>query len=211
MKASRRSPRIAVFVLFSLLAGVGAVWFLLRPAAAPPPVVLHPSAKQVADTRLHLAKLDQAVSRPAPGPRTLRLSENDLNVMLAANKSVHKLLVSRGVQAVQVVLEEPNAVTLHASLRVKGHTQNIQISGLLLPDPKMGLRFAASSAQAGRFPLPPALITAQANQLAARLSGPVLSRLSLTIQSVAVEKKDLVLVGVPRAMASLRSASPARH
>lgn len=184
--------------------------FLPRPSPAPPPVVLHPSAKQVAETQQHLAKLDQAVSRPAPGPRTLRLSENDLNVTLAENKSVRKLLASRGVQAVQIVFEEPNVV-LHASIRIQGHTQNVQIRGTLLSDPRTGIRFAASSAQAGRFPLPPALITAQANQLAARLSGPVLSRLSLTIQSVAVEKKDLVLVGVPRATASPQSASPVRH
>ena len=209
MRTAPRSPRRVAFILFGLLVAGSAAWFLLRPSPAPPPVVLHPTAAQVTETRQHLASLDQTVSRPAPGPRTLRLSEDDLNVTLAANKSVRKLLTSRGVQAVQIVLEEPNVVTLHASVRVQGHAQNIQIRGTLLPDPKFGVRFAASSAQAGRLPLPPALITAQANQLAARLSQPILSRLSLTIQSVAVEKKNLVLVGI--AKASPRSASPARH
>lgn len=209
----RRLKRSAVLgVLLGLLAAVVTGWLLLRPAPAPPPVALHPTARQVTQTQQRLASLGQAATRSQPGPRTLRLSETDLNVTLASNKSVHQLLTKRGVQAVQVILQEPNAMVLHAAVRVQGHVQNVQVSGTLSPDPKTGLRFAASAAQAGRFPLPPALVNAQANQLAARFSQPLLSRLSLTIQSVSVQKKDLVLTCLPAAKAaSLQSASPARH
>lgn len=212
MTPKRRHKRFAVLgVLLGLLAACGAGWMLLRPAPAPPPVALHPTARQAAQTQQRLASLGQAVAHPKPGPRTLRLSETDLNVTLASNKSVHQLLTKRGVEAVQIVLQEPDAVVLHAAVRVQGQTQNVQISGTLSPDPKTGLRFAASAAQAGRFPLPPALINAQANQLAARFSQPLLSRLSLTIQSVSVQKKDLILTCLPTAQASPLSASPARH
>ena len=184
---------------------------LLRPAPAPPPAMLHPTARQAAETQQRLATLSHTAAQLKPGPRTLRLSENDLNVTLASNKPVHQLLLKRGVEAVQIVLQEPNAIILHAAVRVQGHSQNVQISGTLSPDPKTGLRFAASAAQAGRFPLPQALVNAQANQLTARFSRPLLSRLSLTVQSVRVQKKDLVLICAPLTTASPRSASPARH
>ena len=184
---------------------------LLRPAPAPPPVVLHPTALQATETQQHLAALSQAAGRPALGPRTLRLSENDLNITLASNKSVHQLLAKRGVEAVQIVLQEPDTIVLHAAVRVQGRVQNVQISGTLSPDPKTGIRFAASAAQAGRFPLPGALVNAQANQLTARFSKPLLSRLSLTVQSVSVQKKDLVLTCAPIMAASPQGASPARH
>lgn len=212
VKPNRHRKRYAVLgVLLGLGAAAGAAWLLLRPAPAPPPVALHPTARQAAQTQQRLAGLSRAATKFQPGPRTLRLSENDLNVTLAANKSVHQLLTKRGVEAVQVVLQEPDAVVLHAAVHVGGRVQNVQISGTLSPDPKTGLRFAASGAQAGRFPLPLALVNAQATQLAARFSQPLLSRLSLTIQSVSVQKKDLVLTCVPAAQASPPPASPARH
>ena len=212
----RHLKRSAVLgILLGLFAAGGAGWLLLRPAPAPPPVVLHPTARQVTQTQQRLAGLNQAATKPQPGPRILRLSETDLNVTLASNKSVHQLLTKRGVEAVQIVLGEPNAVVLHAAVRVQGHVQNVQISGTLSPDPKTGLRFTATGAQAGRVPLPAALVNAQANQLAARFSQPLLSRLSLTIQSVSVQKKDLILTCAPAlklpVKASPRSASPARH
>lgn len=201
----------AAGALLGLLAAAGAAWLLLRPAPAPPPVVLRPTPAQVAQTEQHFAKLKDVVVQAKSGPRTLRVSETDLNITLAANKSVHKLLVSRGVEAVQIVLQEPNRMVIHASVRVQGHPENIQISGVLSPDPKTGLRFTARGAQAGRFPLPQTLVNAQANQLAARFSRPFLSRLALTVQSVSVNKKDLVVVGIPAAKASPQSTSPVRH
>ena len=183
----------------------------MRPTPAPPPVVLHPSAVQVAAAQKHLAALDQTVLQPGPEPRPLRLSENDLNVILASSKPLRKLLSSRGVGAVQIVLEEPNVVIVHASVRVQGRKQNVQMSGALTPDPKTGIRFAVSGVRAGRFPLPPALVNAQANQIAARFTLPLLRRLALSVQSVSIEKKELVIVGVPAKSAPPQSASPARH
>ena len=160
-------------------------------------------------TQKHLAALGQTASRL--GPRILRLSETDLNVILATSKPVRKMLSSRGVGAVQIVLQEPNALIIHASVRVQGHVQNVLVSGTLAPDPKNGLRFAVSGVQAGRFPLPPALISAQANQVAARFTQPTLRRLSLKVQTVSVEKKDLVVIGIPIKPASPQSASPAHR
>ncbi len=205
----RRTRRIAVSgAWLGLAAAGGAAWILLRPAPAPPPVVLHPTAAQVTQTEQHLTQLGQAATQAKPGPRTLRVSETDLNVTLAASKPVHKLLAARGVEAVQIVLLEPNRVVIHASVRVQGRPQNVQISGTLSPDPKTGLRFTATSAQAGRFPLPQALVNAQASRLTARFFRPFLSRLALTVQRVSVDKKELVLVGISSAPASPTKASP---
>ena len=184
-------------------------WFFLRPGPAPPPVALRPTARQVADTQKHLDALGKTVSKPGTGPRTLRLSENDINVALASSPSLKKLLTAHGVKAVQVVLQEPDSVVVHASATVQGHVQNIQISGAVAPDPKLGVRFTATSAQVGSLPLPPALVTSEANGLAARFSRQLLSHFSLSVQGVYVQGKNLVIVGLPTA--SPQGASPGRH
>ncbi len=153
----------------------------------------------------------QAASRPGSGPRTVRLSESDLNVTLASSQSVHSALADHGIGAVQIELQEPNVLIVHAAMRVHGFWQNVQISGTLVPDSKTGIRFDAFRAQDGRFPLPLSFVTAQTDPLAARFSLPALSRLLLSVQSVRVEKKDLVIIGLPVRPASPRSASPARR
>ena len=207
--ASFKRKALLGVLLLAVLAGGG--WLLLRPAPAPPPVILHPSPRQVADTQDRLTRLDQAASKPGTSPRTLRVSESDLNVALAASKPLHKLLASHGVHAVQVVLQEPDSIVVHASVTVSGQTRNVQIDGTLAPDPKTGLRFTASGAQMGSLPVPAALVTSQANALAARFSRQFLSRFSLSVQGVYVQKKELVIIGVPLAPASPPTASPARH
>lgn len=207
--------RKAVLVVLGLLLFGGLGWFLLRPAPAPPPVVLRPTAHQVAEAQKHLDVLGKAVSRPGTNPRTLRLSENDINVALAGNPSLKKLLAAHGVKAVQVVLQEPDGIIIHASAAMQGQVKNIQISGSVTPDPKLGVRFTAAGAQVGSLPLPAALVTSEANGLATHFSRQLLSHVSLSVQGVYVQKKVLVIVGVPShstpAAASPRLASPARH
>ncbi len=208
----RKTPFILLFA--ALLCG--SAWFLLRPSPAPPPVVLHPSAGQIAETQKRLTGLGQAAAKPGNSPRTLRLSENDLNVTLAGSKPLQKLLTAHGVQAVQVVLQEPDGIILHATATVRGQTQNVQIDGTLAPDPKTGLRFTATNAQVGSLPLPPGVVTSEAGGLADHFARQFLGRLSLSVQGVYVQKKDLVIVGIPTAPASAapaspKSASPARH
>ncbi len=192
-----KPKRNAALIVLGLLLFSSLGWFLLRPAPAPPPVALRPSVRQVAETQKHLDVLGKTVSRPGTGPRTLRLSENDINVALASSPSLKKLLTTHGVKAVQIVLQEPDSVVVHASATVQGRVQNIQISGAVAPDPKLGVRFTATSAQVGSLPLPAALVTSQANGLAARFSRQLLSHFSLSVQGVYVQKKDLVIVGIP--------------
>ncbi len=200
--------------MLGLLIFSGLGWFFLHPSPAPPPVVLRPTAHQVAETQKHLDVLGKTVSQPGAGPRTLRLSENDINVALAGSPSLKKLLAAHGVKAVQIVLEEPDSIVVHASATVQGQVQNIQISGAVAPDPKLGVRFTATHAQVGSLPLPPALVTSEANGLAARFSRQLLSHAALSVQGVYVQK-DLVIIGVPlqptSTAASPQSASPGRH
>jgi hypothetical protein len=207
----RKTPLILLLVA---VLGVAA-WFLLRPKPAPAPVMLHPTPGQFADTQKRLTGLEQAASKSGTGPRTLRLSENDINVALAGSRPLQKLLASHGVQAVQVVLREPDSVIIHAAATVRGRTRNIQLSGTLAPDPKTGLRFIASGAQVGSLPLPAAMVTAEAGSLAAHFARQFLRRRAFSVQSVSVQKKELVIVGVPTPpplpSASRQSASPGRH
>ncbi len=209
MKVTSKRKAVLVVLLLAALMSLG--WFFLRPAPAPPPAVLRPTAHQVAETQKHLDTLGKTAARPGTGQRTLRLSEKDINIALASSASLEKLLAAHGVKAVQIVLQEPDGIVVHASAAVQGHVQNIQISGVLAPDPKLGVRFAATHAQVGRLPLPPALVTSEANGLAAHFSHQLLRHFSLSVQGVYVQKKDLVIVGVPAAAASPPTASPARH
>ena len=227
----KRKP-ILLTLLAVLVAG-SALLLGRRPPAVPPPAALRPTPLQAAQVQRHLDVLQRQLQpdpapppgtapsrRPAPPkPRTLRLTEEDLNVTLAGNKSARKMLAARGVKAVQVILSEPAHLTVRATVLVKGRAQNIQLDGTLAADPKIGLRYTATRAQVGRFPLPPAAVTAQADALAARLSGQMSDHLPLTIQGVRVEGKTLVLTGLlarrisvrPLASASPRSVSPAHR
>ena len=242
--------RRAIFALAILGAAALAFFFLRRHPPAPPPVVLHPTPQRLAQAQSDLEAFQKQMTQPEeslPAPaipakthrliaprrsaaarravlRTLRVSEEDLNVYLAGNQATRKLLDAHGVRAVQLVLAEPANMTIHAAVALKGRTQNVQLDGTLAPDPKMGLRYNATHAQVGRFSMPSAVVTAQGNALAASLLKKVHGRLPLAIQSVQVQGKMLVLTGIllkrglsphqppaPRAAASPQSASPARH
>ena len=202
-------------VLLTLLALVTATTALLhRPPTIPAPVVLHPTEQQAAQVRHHMEALQEElqpeeppqksarpVRKKAPSPaspkmRTLRLSEEDLNVYLAGDQAARKMLAARGVKTVQILLSEPANLTIRAAVTIKDHAQNIQLDGGLAPDPKLGLRYTATHAQVGRFPLLPAVVAAQANTLAAGIAGQMHGRLPLLIQSVQVQGKMLVLTGV---------------
>lgn len=229
--------RASLLALLAVALAVMALLLLRRPPPVPPPIVLHPTPRQTARATRHMEALQQELQPeeppqkgtgggrqkappPAPPkPRTLRLSEEDLNVYPAGNQGARKLLAARGVKAVQIILSEPANLTIRAAVSVKGRPQNVQLDGGLAPDPKLGLRYTATHAQVGRFPLPPAAVTAQANALAARFARQMRGRLPLVVQSVQVQGKMLVLTGLlvkrtrvgPPSPASPRPASPAHR
>lgn len=224
--------KTTLLALPAIALAVIALLFLRRPPSVPPPVILHPTAQQAARAQRHMDALQQELqpeeppqksARPGrqqalppapPQPRTLRLSEEDLNVTLAGNQAARRLLAARGVKTVQIILSEPAHLTIRAAVSVKGHPQNVQLDGSLTRDPKLGLRYTVTRAQVGRFPLPPAVVTAQANALAARLAGRMRGHLPLAVQSVRVQGKTLVLTGLPvkrnpREQNRIRPPSPA--
>ena len=193
--------------LLLLPLGIAGLLYVLRPQPVPPPLALHPTAKQTALAERRLDGLkDQILAPTGRGPRTIRVSQDDLNVYLAGNRVARKLLRSRGVRAVQITLQEPAGLSLRAALTLQGHPRNVQLDGTLAPDPALGLRFTATHAQMGRFPLPAALLTAQANALAARFARQMAGRLPLTIQGVQVQGHTLVITGTP-----VTRTPPLRH
>lgn len=239
----KRKPAILVFVVLG--GAALALIVLRRHPPAPPPVILHPTPQRLAQAQRHLEALQTEALQPdtlaaeavhleapptpstqalrrhgaasvrRPALRTLHISEEDLNVYLAGNQATRKLLGAHGVKAVQLVLNEPAHLTIHASVALRGRAQNVQLDGSLTPDPQTGLRFTATHAQVGRFPMPPAVVTAQANAIAARLLKKVHGRLPLAIRSVQVQGKTLVLTGVlvrshpaPRQAPPGKAASP---
>lgn len=219
-------------ILVFLAAGLAAFGLVVlrRPPAVPPPAALHPTVRQVAQAQQRLESLvapappSAALLRPftptaPPALRTLRVSEEDLNVYLAGSATARRLLAEHGIQAIQMLLVEPSGLTIRATMEFHGHMQNVQFDGLLAPDPQLGLRFTVTHAQVGRFPVPTLVLARQANALAARFSRSIRRRLPITVQSVRVEGKMLLLSGPPaplpvrprKAPAFPRSASPARR
>ncbi len=216
------SKLVAMFFggLFLVSALGGYFYWGLR-AAPPPPVVPHPTVQRVAQATHRLETLFQPAPPAAgmhterphtpPKPRTLRVSEDDINVYLAGNAAARALLKSRGVQAVQVVLTPPSVITLHAIFVLHGEPRTVQISGILTPNPTQGVNFAATQAQAGHFPLPSGVVSSQAQTI---LRGFIIRshhRLPLTVQSLQIEGKTLVITGLPVSPETLPAASPARH
>lgn len=213
-------PAVFLGSLF-LVSTLGGYLFSGLGSAPPPPVVPHPTVQRVAQATHRLETLFQAVppaaAMPAKGPhtppkpRTLRVSEDDINVYLAGNAAARALLKSRGVQAVQVVLTPPDVITLHAIFVLHGEPRTVQISGILTPNPTQGINFAATQAQAGHFPLPPGVVSSQAQTI---LRGFILRshhRLPLTVQSVEIEDKTLVITGLPVPPETPPPASPAHR
>ena len=213
-------PAVALTGLFlgSVLGGY--IYAGLR-TAPPPPVVPHPTVQRVAQATHRLDLLFQpappaarpdAESPPAPPkPRTLRVSEDDINVYLAGNAAARTLLKSRGVQAVQIVLTPPNVATLHAVFVLHGQPRTVLIRGLLTPNPAQGVNFAATQAQAGHFPLPPGVVSAQAETILRGFVRRSHHRLPLTVQSLQIEGKTLVVTGLPVSPETPAAASPVRH
>ena len=190
-----------------LVSMLGGYFYSSLRTAPPPPVVPHPTVQRVAQATHRLETLFQTVP-PAAGPhaenqhtpiqpRTVRVSEDDINIYLAGNAAARALLKSRGVEAVQIVLTPPNAVTLHAIFVLHGEPRTVQISGLLTPNPTQGVNFAATQAQAGHFPLPPGVVSSQAQTILRGFVHRSHHRLPLTVQSLQIEGKTLVITGLP--------------
>ena len=213
-------PAVALVVLF-LVSVLGGCFYAGLRTAPPPPVVPHPTVQRVAQATHRLEMLFQPEPpaagphaegpRPPPKPRTLRVSEDDINVYLAGNAAARALLKSRGVQAVQVVLTPPDAVTLHAIFVLHGQPRPVLIRGILTPNPVQGVNFAATKAQAGHFPLPPGVVSAQAQTILRGFVRRSHHRLPLTVQSLQIVDKTLVVTGLPVSPETLPAASPAHH
>jgi len=206
-----------------LVSALGGYLYSGLGTAPPPPVVPHPTVQRVAQATHRLETLFQpappaagshAEGTPAEGahapvkPRTLRVSEDDINVYLAGNAAVRALLKSRGVQAVQIVLIPPNSITLHAIFVMRGQPRIVLISGLLTPNPVQGVNFAATQAQAGHFPLPPGVVSSQAQAILRGFIVRSHHRLPLTVQSLQIEGKTLVITGLPVSPETPPAASP---
>lgn len=204
-----------------LVSALGGYFYSGLRTAPPPPVVPHPTVQRVAQATHRLETLFQPAP-PAPGPhaegpltplkpRTLRVSEDDINVYLAGNAAARALLKSRGVQAVQIVLAPPNSVTLHAIFVLRGQPRTVLISGVLTPNPTQGVNFAATQAQAGHFPLPPGVVSSQAQTILRGFIVRSHHRLPLTVQSLQIEDKTLVITGLPVSPETPPPASPGRR
>lgn len=191
-------------------------------SAPPPPVVPHPTVQRVAQATHRIETLFQP-EPPVAGPhaerrlhtpakpRTLRVSEDDINVYLAGNAAARALLKSHGVQAVQIVLTPPDVITLHAIFIMRGQPRTVQISGVVTPNPTQGVNFAATQAQAGHFPLPPGVVSSQAQTILRGFIVRSHHRLPLTVQSLQIEGKTLVITGLPVSSETPPPASPGRR
>jgi len=221
-------PRARRRLLVAVLLGLGAllcvVFFTRRPPPAPVVPVYTPRQAQTAqahvdavreqftrpappEVRAPAAALSReavsfsaAPARPAPGPRVVRLelSQGDLNAYLATNPHVKAMLAQKRVQAVQLMLHAPRGLTVRATVLYRGKPQNVQIEAQMHVAPGKPFAITATGAQVGRLPIPPALVTVEANKVAAQMTGKAVQSLALSLQSVRVVGDRLVLTGVAR-------------
>lgn len=216
-------------LLVALLLGLGALLCVLlftrRPPPAPVVPVYTPRQAQAAQAHVDAVReqfthpsppeanppaaapsqeavaFGAAPARPAPGPRIVRLqlTQGDLNAYLATNPHVKAMLAQKRVQAVQLILHAPRGLTLRATVLYRGKPQNVQIEAQMRVAPGKPFAITATGAQVGRLPIPPALVTVEANKVAAQMTGKAVQSLALSLQSVRVVGDRLVLTGVARA------------
>ncbi len=202
MRSRRRLLLLALFLL------AGAAVLRLRPRAVPAPVVLRYTPQQAAAAQERLDTLRDQVAPPAHiigargpsagrsvSPIQLNISQADLNTYLATNPRVRALLAAKGVRAVQVILSPPQGATFRAAVIYKGQRANVQVTGTLLPSPRTGLRLHVLGAQVGRLPLPPSVVSAQADKIAAQIVGRAQGRLPMTVEQVQVTNGHIALIG----------------
>ncbi len=205
-------------IVFALIVLAGLAMVLTRKPVPPPQVPVYtPRQAQAAQEHINAvrAQLFQPDARPsaptadtavvqhvrqAHGPDLVRLqlSQADLNAYFATNPQVKAMLASHHVRAVQALLNPPRGIVVRATLLRNGHPYNIQLETTVRADPKAGLQVTATGAQVGRLPLPPALLAAQANKIAAQMTAKMQGRLPLVLKDVRVQGDHLVLLGVPR-------------
>ena len=215
--APARRRRIGLLALaVVLLAGLALV---LSRKPVPPPTVAVYTPRQAQTAQEHVsavrAQLEQPAAgqsapsrdtdavqhvRQAHGPDLVRmqLSQADLNAYFATSPQVKAMLASRHVQAVQAMLMPPHSITVRATMLRGGHPYNIQLETIVRADAKAGMQVTVTGAQVGRLPLPPALVTAQANKIAGQMTAKMRGRLPLVLKDVRVQGDHLVLIGVPR-------------
>ncbi len=207
----RSVPVLAALFIFSALG----TFFSMRLRPEPPaPTVPHPTARRVTQATRHLESIFQPPPPSSPlspireaAPRTLRVSEDDLNVALAGNAAARRQLRAYGISAVQVLLTPPSNLSLRVAMRVQGQPRRVRIDGTLSPDAKQGLRYTVTRAQVGQFLLPPALATTQAEKLVHGVLQRNHQHSPITVQRVQVADKMLIITG----LAIPTPASPARH
>lgn len=215
--ARNRRRRVGLLV-FALVVLAGLAMLLTRKPVPPPDVVTYtPRQAQAAQEHISAvrAQLFQPDARQNPpaadtptvqhvhqthGPDLVRLqlSQADLNAYFATNPQIKVMLAGRHVQAVQALLHPPHGITVRATLLRGGHPYNIQLETSVRADPKAGMQVTVTGAQVGRLPLPPALVTAQANKAAGQVTAKMRGRLPLVLRDVSVQGDRLVLIGVPR-------------
>lgn len=215
--APPRKRRVGLLAFALILLAVLAFVLTRKPVPPPSVVVYTPRQAQTAqehvnDVRAQLFQPEAGPSAPhvdtdavqhvrqAHGPDLVRLqlSQADLNAYAATNPQVKAMLMSHHVRAMQMLLKPPHGIVVRATLLRGGHPYNIQVETTVRADAKMGMQVTATGAQVGRLPLPPALVTAQANKVAAQMTGKMWGRLPLVLKDVRVQGDHLVLIGVPR-------------
>jgi hypothetical protein len=176
------------------------------PAVAPKPGQVSPgpasslAASAVPGARTAVLQPPGQDRRAASAGRLVQvgLSQDDLNAFLATNPRIKALLAARGVQAVQIILQPPHNVICRAAVLTHGHRANVQIIGILKPDPKTLVCLQADKAEIGAVPLPASAVTQAARQIALRLAGKLEDRFPISIRTVRVAGGRLLLTGVRR-------------
>lgn len=215
--APPRRRRVGLIVCaLVLLAGL---LLVLTRKPVPPPTVAVYTPQQAQDAQAHVNAVRAQLFQPDAGPSAphtdtdtvqhvhqahgpdlvrLQLSQADLNAYFATNPQVKAMLTAHHVRAVQMLLHAPRGIVVRATLLRGGHPYNIQLETTVRANVRTGLQVTATGAQVGRLPLPPALVTAQANKVAGQLTGKMRGRLPLALRDVQVQGDHLVLIGVPR-------------
>jgi hypothetical protein len=176
-------------------AEVGQAQSRLSAALAPEPVVNAPAPSSSA-TNLQIDS-QRAVSNTSQGNgiRTIRISDNDINVVLAGDAGVISDMKSKGLTNAHIKFADPSNVSFSATVQKDGHAQSITIDGTLATSTDGDLSYSPHAVRLGALPLPESTF----DKLIRRECDGVLKlgiqRLPISVQTVAVKNHQLILSG----------------
>jgi hypothetical protein len=129
---------------------------------------------------------------------SVRISESDVNTVLAGSSQVIADLESHDVSYVQVKFIKPNIVLVSGQLSRNGSNQSITVSGILNAASDGELAYHPQSVKLGALPVPESTFDKLIQRESTRILNASLPHIPFIVTGISIKNHQLLLTGTPR-------------